>query len=374
MLDAAAQKDWDKAVLKANENRRYAIRRAAGHKVAQAGDAAVPAIGRYEKAKGRNNIVLTLIDSISRAKTTGPLTRGLLQEWAGDRNFYWRSQALTGLANRALPELRDLYLASLNDPSHLYRIAAAKGLLLLPTVGEDLEVVLPLLRDTDPRVRLRVGICLLEINNPHGIAPVAESLQSNGRIFLDDPWGQRNATQGIRALEKFADRDFGYRSAEDDKARQTALTKINAYAVTRIPATTPRYTPPELKPNTTTGGFDIRSCRLGDLFVQWTADGLVSFGLEQGEQVQISSERWTALTPGIAKLAGTKIHGRVVCDYIRIRIEKPDVHQKCAPASLPKPITKWLQSLADGIKAAGREDLAKRITQRLTQFVSDDKK
>ena len=96
----AQDTDWAAYVEKAHNHRRIMLRRAAARKVADAGAAAVPAVRAFQKKHGRDAIRMVLVSSYAVSKTADAATLGLLLEWAGDRDFYWRSQALKGLANR----------------------------------------------------------------------------------------------------------------------------------------------------------------------------------------------------------------------------------------------------------------------------------
>ena len=63
------------------------------------------------------------------------------------------------------------------------------------------------------------------------------------------------------------------------------------------------------------------------------------------------------------------MHGKVVCDYLRIMWKNPTVNQKFAPGHMgPKP-SNWLEELAAALEKNGREDLAKQIRSRLDQFL-----
>ena len=67
----AQQQDWPTLVKKANTHRRVMLRRAISRKVAQAGDAAVPAIRAYQKANGRNAASVVAVDAMNAVTTEG---------------------------------------------------------------------------------------------------------------------------------------------------------------------------------------------------------------------------------------------------------------------------------------------------------------
>ncbi|MGA1523067.1 MAG: hypothetical protein ACO4CZ_03780 [Planctomycetota bacterium] len=93
---------FDDAVTKAVTHGRYAVRRAAAGKIARPGAEAVTALRRYVEAHGKNSLPLELVDALAQADVRGPALEALLTAWATDRRFFWRSQALGGLARRGL--------------------------------------------------------------------------------------------------------------------------------------------------------------------------------------------------------------------------------------------------------------------------------
>lgn len=134
-LAAAAQDtrpaDLRDEVQRANEHRRLQIRLAAAARLSQAGDAAVPAIHEYQQAKGGDAITLGLVEAMARSEPKGEATLGLLAGWAREPAFFWRAQALAGLAAARRDEYRALFTAALRDPAHLFRLHGARGLWLL---------------------------------------------------------------------------------------------------------------------------------------------------------------------------------------------------------------------------------------------------
>ena len=123
------------------------------------------------------------------------------------------------------------------------------------------------------------------------------------------------------------------------------------------------------------GGVDLRSCRNGDLFVCWTADGVVRTGLEPTGATKLSAEVWQRLTKDLAAEAGVAVHGRVVCDYARVLAHPggdTDVHHKAAPGSLPTGLADWLGALAAALRDAGDNATADALDSRLPQFRSTD--
>ena len=66
--------------------------------------------------------------------------------------------------------------------------------------------------------------------------------------------------------------------------------------------------------------------------------------------------------------AATKVHGRVVCDYLRLMWKKPTVDLKFAPGHLDDKPDDWLVTIARALEKNDSKPLADRIHARLVQF------
>jgi hypothetical protein len=188
-----AASDWRKEVERACTSKRYGLRLAAARKVAEAGAAAVPAIREWADEHGRNELPAALVDAVAGQTHVEAEVVQLLTEWANDRDFYWRAQAMRGLALRA-PRLRDAatdlrgqFERFRGDPAWLMRTHARFGLALLggTAVWADAE--------NDPRARVRLCALLLETPPAGGTVPPLQPLfdaLADERTFLGDPWGR----------------------------------------------------------------------------------------------------------------------------------------------------------------------------------------
>ena len=78
----------------------------------------------------------------------------------------------------------------------------------------------------------------------------------------------------------------------------------------------------------------------------------------------VPANRRTSYTPA---LIGCSV---VVCDSIRLRWDKPALHSKIAPASLPLPAANWLKQLAQAIEDAGAPRPAAALRAGLEQFAA----
>lgn len=358
-VPAQEAENWNALVAKACEHQRYGMRVAVATKIGKAGDAAVDAVRAYAADK---TLPLLLVDAIASADGDGPKTLALLGEWAQDRTFYWRAQALRGLADRKHRASVELFRTALHDASFLFRIEGARGLYL---TDADRAPARALLRDADPRARARIAAFLLEQKDAAGLATAAAALRRRD-TFLGDPWAEREATTALRALRAFAGDDFGYDVSAPPAANAAALGRIDALVLSHGGEAPP---PSPSVSDDYAGGVEIRSCRSGDLFLRWTSDGRIDFGLEASERTGLPAATWNELAATLPTDAEDRTHGTVVCDYLRVLSTKPTLRAKCAPGALPDDLTRWLKALAAGLEKTGEGDLAAELTSRLDQFV-----
>ncbi|HLU39650.1 MAG TPA: hypothetical protein VK081_09700, partial [Planctomycetota bacterium] len=357
--------DWAAKVKAAIESPRYAIQRAASQQIARAGDPAVPAIRAYVAEHGKDRIPMLLADALASGEGDGEATRALLREWADDVEFFWRAQALTGLARRKSAADGERFAAALRDPSHLYRVAGAKGVHALATAsGKPWDEARAVLADPDPRARVLFALHLWTTAREPAALPVLVAAIADDRAFLDDDWGRRYAVQAVAALAKVAGTDFGYRATEPLAANAEAIARFAAWAEVEVPPLRERDAVADL------GGVEIRSCRHGDLFVRWT-EGEVHFGLSREHRVTLGEDAWARIDARLDALGGgeaRQVLGAVVCDFVQLTTREPVRLWKAAPGALPEPVCALLEVLAEEVAAAGKEDLAGALRTRLPQF------
>ena len=351
---ASSAQDWDATVKKACEHRRYAMRRAVSKRIADAGDAPVPAIRDYARQNGIDRVPLLLVDALAGAESRGEAVIALLTDWASDREFYWRAQALSGLARREIAELRPMFLAAARDDSWLYRVAGAQGLHLLDP-DRDRAVIDGLIEaDPDPRLRTRLAGFLFEHGDRRAAGTLVAALQLEAD-FLGDPWGKREATRAQQLL----------RAALPDAADAAEFRRDLAAAAADWREPDFSAAPAEF-----VGGVGIRSCRNGDLFLRWTASGEVFEGLLPNRGVQLEASAWSSLAPGLAELdpGDHQVHGKVVCDYLELVCGEAAHRVKCAPSTSPPALQDWLGKLAGALRATKTPGLADELSGRLRQF------
>ncbi|MGE0143679.1 MAG: HEAT repeat domain-containing protein [Planctomycetota bacterium] len=364
-------RDLDNAI----GHKRFAVRRAAAGKLAAAGDAAVPTLRSWLAEHDRNDLPLEVIDAIARHEPSGPATRDLLRELAKDREFYWRSHALSGLVRALDPADRARFRAAIDDPAHLFRIEGARGLIGLGFADGDESAVISLVSDHDPRVRLRVALALFGMGDRRAATEIALAIAGSSRVFLDDPFGAREATEAIRGL-----RDLGVDveglDADDATARSAARARVfHVLGVKQdtldVAASVGSLREPEGMA-AVDGGLELRSCVRGDLFLRWTADGRFFEGLGPIREFSVPLEDWAAVRRELSELAGTAVHGVVICDYLRLRAAVKDdtlAHHKCAPRAVPETLAAWLKRLLAILEKDGDGANSQPLADRLTQFV-----
>ncbi|MCC6783519.1 MAG: hypothetical protein IT457_11820 [Planctomycetes bacterium] len=364
-----AAQDLDAAVKNAIEHPRFAMRRAAATRLAQAGDGAIPPLRAYLAERARNVLPLELVDALARGGGSEP-TAVLLREWAGDREFFWRAQALGGLARRAHAEDRTRFREALADPSHLMRIEGARGLLAVAESDADRERVAALLGDEDPRCRLRVALALFAHGDARGVGEFVAAVEGQDRVFLDDPFGAREAQELVRALRELG-HDARAAVGEPGDARDAARAALRAWAREKhgdvvFDDTAARDAADFV------GGLEIRSCRNGDLFLRWTATGRIVVGLAPLHEVPIDAKDFAVLQDTLRACAGVAVHGNVVCDFVRVRATTADgvaIHHKAAPGSVPESLADWLKRTAADLERVGSATSSRLLADRLPQFL-----
>ena len=373
---AARGQDWAADIQRACTSTKLGMRLAAAKKIASGGDDAIHAIQAWEKEHGRNSLALTLVEAIASAPGKSDATIALLLAWTRDHDFYWRAQALGGLAtasNTKRTQHRAIFIAALADPAHTFRIQAAKGLIGLDT-ATDRQRVIAAVSDPDPRARTAIAIQLLDAGEKSAIPALLEALHGCDREFLGDPWGRRDANLAKLALERFLGAQSSFdpdKTAEQNKDAILALVerlKKLGIAAPESRASGLAVPKPSDLPRT---GFEIRSCKHGDLFVRIGADGQLWFGLLGERRERLSEEAVQTLSNVRKAITGdaNQVFGVLICDFLRWKSAAPDQHWKCAPGAVPASLVELLKTLAERLETTKLQDLAEQIRVRLRQLL-----
>lgn len=363
-----ASTDWTKAVELACTSPRYSLRLAAARKVAAAGELSVPAVRAFAQARGLNTLPAALVNAFADDAPADAPTLQLLVDWANERDFYWRAAALRGLALRLgqagerRDELRNLCTSYHDDPAWLMRTHARLGTALS---DDDSVLQLP---ETDPRARALLPMLLLQRGKVPPLQPLLDAL-ADERTFQEVPWGAQVATEVHKTLKAWLGEAHPLAGGGSFADTAAALSAMLAACEKKSGQD---LTLPTVRKDTTTfaGGVEMLSCKHGDQFVQWTADGVVHLGVDAAVQVRVAAPGWDTLTKERTQLAVPETMGAVVCDSLRLRWAEPAVHAKAAPASLPAPVADWLKRLAQAIEEAGEPRLAAALRGGIEQFAT----
>lgn len=358
------QIDWTKHVSKACESRRYGIRLSAAKRVANGGDAAIHAITAYIETHGLNSISPSLVDMIADAKVHQPKIIALLTTWANNQSFYWRASAMRGLALRASAASgeqqtwAELFDRFTNDPAWLMRTNARLGAKLIGLSDSNQQPEL------DPRARVRLASMLLDNGHVPPLQPLIDGL-ADKRMFLGIPWGARIGQESKKALSNWLAADFpkltGGNPTKSIAAIITAAQKKSGQSLT---------TPKQLVDidHGIIGGFEIASCKFGDQFVQWSADGTFRFGIDGSRTAKLPANKWQELLQQQSAIALDTNAGVVVCDKLQMVVIDPKTRVDVAPMSMPEPASNWLKRLVLEFENANETEIAADLRRGLGQF------
>lgn len=365
-----AATDWPKEVERACTASRYGLRLAAGRKVAAAGAAAVPAIRDYERQVGRVKIPANLVEAIADATPLDEPVVALLLDWASDRDFYWRGQAMRGLATRAplltgrADEFTQLFTQHGDDPAWLTRVHARFGLALLG--GPDAVTAQFARPESDPRAQPRLAALLLAKGIVPPLQPLLDALGEE-RSFLGNPWGRFLADEAHKALRSWLGEAHPKADGAAFDSKEQALELLTAAARTKSGQTLAVPTIRRDGDEVYAGGFEILSCKFGDRFVRWTETGELHYGLTGQQRHALPADTWPSLWQKRTALPLAASHGEVVCDSLQLVWQEPAVRAKIAPEALPEPVAEWLKQLVALLEESDAE-LAATLRVGVGQF------
>jgi hypothetical protein len=367
-----APTDWQKEVEKACNSPRYGLRLAASKKIAQAGDAAVPAVRAFSKDKSKDALPVALVEAFADLGGNSEPVLALLEEWSKDREFFWRAQALKGLWLRSeapamYRRFKPLFDSLQKDPAWL--VAVYADLPIVENWGGSFYNAAPRGGD-DPRAKTKFAAMVRQWDDYS--APYLIEALGDERTFLGDPWGRRRAQEAFTALRARLGDGCGYLLDAKYADNEAAIARLIDLAAAKFPKHDKLGPPAHLTDPAIpfAGGLVILSCRNGDLFVRWTADGQVHVGLEDEKTVALPAAAWKRLSDGAAALQIPAQSGVVICDNLRLVLGHDGGDGKVAPGSLPPAVADWLKQLGAAIEEAGDRALATALHDRLQQFTA----
>jgi hypothetical protein len=334
----AQETDWPSVLDKALTHRRFAIRRAASNKLALGGADAVAAVREHFADRPVNEVPLLLVDAFASRLPDDDVGRAasldLLADWATAPAFFFRARALEGLATLAPEDHAAVFAAGLDDPSWTYRAAAALGAALGDHASGAWRRVLD--SDDDPRTRCELAADLIEHGDTTGMPWLLAALELEPLAFLDVAWGRAAATRARRALEAHTGREF-----DGDEAIR-AWADENGFAAGRWPA---------FDPSLERGfdeGVEVRSCRSGDRFLRWNADGDLLVGLLPRPDAIRTGSLADIDRAGLTTRIDGGLHGTLVCDYLRVVLSTDAAEPfayKAAAGALAPGVVSWLEGV-----------------------------
>jgi hypothetical protein len=224
--------------------------------------------------------------------------RADLWEAFGDRDFPWRPSVARTLAKTARGGEAERFRAALGDPVATVRAAALVGLATLDHRAA-LDAVRARLADPDDRVRREAAVLVDRWGDASTLWWLVEDLQRTDRFF-DLDTGRLARFESLRRLAPRLDGDLGF------APERTPSDPDNAAALERIAARVTELAgePPELPRVARAGGADVaavlglevRSCRRGEHYLRWGADGTLWVGTGNATRIALDAATGAALT------------------------------------------------------------------------------
>jgi hypothetical protein len=309
-----------------------------------------------------------------------PELRGRLWTAVAEPDFPWRPAAVRSLVHEpeAGEEPRFLTLAA--DPLAAVRVALVT---VLPGDGSGNpgDALSPLLHDEDDRVRRAAAAELARRGATHPLLWLLEDLGRTDRWFEIDT-GRRARFDAAR-LWRGLGRDLGsYDPAREpgEPGNQSALFELRA-AVTREF----QREPPALPDFARAGGdappgvigLELRSCRRGELYLQWGPADVLFVGQGRPREVALAPgtvERLSqTATSSLAALGEQRVFGQPGCDAEVTRLDLDGAELQTlsllkgaqpVPGLRPAPLEELVAQLLASVPAAESE-LAQRLRDGL---------
>jgi hypothetical protein len=218
--------------------------------------------------------------------------------------------------------------------------------------------------ELDPRARVRLARMLLDNGQLPALQPLIDGL-ADERTFLGIPWGARLGQESSKALNRWLAADFPKLTGGD------TLKSVAAILAAAKKKSGQSLTMPKLLEDADhgiTGGFEIASCKFGDQFVQWSADGTIRFGIDGSRTAKLPADKWQKLLQQQSAITLEANAGVVVCDKLQMVLVDEKIRVDIAPKSLPEPAADWLKRLALRVEEADETAIAANLRRGLGQF------
>ena len=259
------------------------------------------------------------------------------QLWAAlaREDFPWRAPAARSLGRSARAGELEAFLALSRDRVAQVRRAAVGGLGAFEGERER-EVVVPRLEalalDPDEGVRRDAAAQLDAWGHGRYLLWLVAELERTDTYFRM-PLGEKARFESLRVLRERLGDDFGFRAedAPESETNRAAYARLRAAALARAgveDVELPALAEPGQRTEGDLIGLELRSCRVGDLFLRWNAADVLYVGtgtplalpLPPGTVAGLSE----ALRAQAAAVGEERYWGEVGCDLEQLRLVGPD--------------------------------------------------
>ncbi|WP_145063051.1 hypothetical protein [Engelhardtia mirabilis] len=315
------------------------------------------------------------------ARFDEPRLRAKLWEAAADADFPWRPAAARSLAITPLEREREGFLDLTQDRLAAVRVAALSAVGTWEgDAGE--RPLTEALRDEDDRVRRAAAEQLYARGATWVLRYPLEEL-SRADHFFDIDTGRIARFQAARVLRGVLGDLDGYQPQlpPDDPTNLAAIATITERvralidgparelpAVARVGEPVPAGTI----------GLELRSCRAGELFLQWGPGDVLYVGLGNPRRVSLADGHLDELAPiaeaAALQLGDARVFGEPGCDLECLRVTRADgtvetIYMRKGPEARPdlRPaaLDGLMRALLGGLPP-GEEALARRLRDALT--------
>ncbi|MCP3918001.1 MAG: hypothetical protein GY711_20835 [bacterium] len=300
-----------------------------------------------------------------------------------DRDFPWRPAAARGLAVQPLAEEASRFETLTTDPISAVRKAAVEAVGALPPADGHLSLLRARLADPEGRVRRAAAGVLADRGAKQALWWLFAELGRDDRFF-DRPDGKLARYDAARALGKRIGELTGYDAENGPEGNVEALEAIRA-KLTELAGEAPELPPvarARKAPIDAVLGLELRSCRLGEVFVRWDRRDVLWVGVGNPARVELAPGTSHALLAlvekDLAEIGERRFWGQAGCDMEQLHVRPeaatttlivakgPEAIQSLRPAALTRLLGRLAQSLpkteADDPRVT---DLGRRVRETL---------
>lgn len=294
-----------------------------------------------------------------------PALRAKLWTALDDANFPWRPAAAIGLSAKPLQAELTRFDAMLADPLASVRNAAVRAFGNAGAKDRSSALSAHLRREEDGRVRRTTAAQLDRFGERWALWYLLSDLQRTDEFF-GQPTGRMARIAALHLLRKSLGEDFGFKpvaepSTPENKAalaRISAAVEAAAGAIPKLPAAA-RPAAPHAQERL---GLELRSCRLGEFFLRWTADDQLLVGRGTPTVIQLEAgsvaSLFAAAQTSSNALGDKRLWGVPGCDQEAFHMLGPDDKRPSVrliskgPAAIPGLRPAALSSLSDQLLAS----------------------